>query len=101
MSTSPDLVPIPGTYPIAYHTSASEVGEIAAAAGVATVVLVHQLLWGASEQELVDEVRGRFGGGVIYGRDLDVIPLPCRVAGRPAGGDIAGESRPDATPGGG
>ena len=62
-------------YHAAYHTSGTKVGEIAAAAGVRTVVLVHQLLWGASEQELVAEVRSGFAGEVIYGRDLDALEV--------------------------
>lgn len=65
----------------AYHTSGAKVGEIAAAAGVRTVVLVHQLLWGASEEDLVAEVRSSFAGEVIYGRDLDALEV---CAGAPA-----------------
>ena len=68
-------------YHAAYHTSGAKVGEIAAAAGVRTVVLTHQLLWGASEEELMAEVRSSFAGEVIYGRDLDALEV---LAGRPA-----------------
>ncbi len=68
-------------YHAAYHTSGATVGEIAAAAGVHTVVLVHQLLWGASEEELLAEVRSNFGSEVVYGRDLDALEV---CAGRPA-----------------
>lgn len=72
-------------YHAAYHTSGAKVGEIAAAAGVRTVVLVHQLLWGASEEDLIAEVRSGFAGEVIYGRDLDALEVrPGRSAVPPA-----------------
>jgi hypothetical protein len=35
-------------------------------------VLYHQLFWGASEDELLDEVRSRYSGRVVSGRDLGV-----------------------------
>jgi ribonuclease Z len=68
-------------YHAAYHSSGVKVGEIAAAAGAHTVVLIHQLLWGAGEADLVSEVRSAFAGDVVYGRDLDVLEV---CAGGPA-----------------
>jgi len=62
-------------YHAAYHTSGRRVGEIAAKAGVPTVILSHQLWWSASEDQLVEEVRSTFGGRVISGQDLDVFDL--------------------------
>lgn len=73
--------PVWQRYHAAYHTSGAKVGEIAAAAGAHTVVLIHQLLWGASEEDLVAEVRSAFAGDIVYGRDLDVLEV---CAGRPA-----------------
>ncbi len=57
-----------------FHTSATMVGELAAAAGVGMVILSHQLhLAGDSPEEMVDEVRSTYDGEVVYGRDLDVF----------------------------
>jgi hypothetical protein len=36
-------------------------------------VLTHQLLWGATPEELVAEVLTAFDGPVVYGKDLDVF----------------------------
>lgn len=60
-------------YHAASHTSAPEVGRIAALADPGLLVLTHQLLWGATPDELLAEVRSRFGGAVVYGRDLQVF----------------------------
>jgi len=62
-------------YHAAYHTSGRKVGEIATRAGVATVVLTHQLVWSATEQQLIAEVRSTFAGRIISGQDLDVFDL--------------------------
>ncbi len=56
-----------------YHTSAEEAGEIAAAAGVKTLVLTH--LIPANAEETFRERAGRkFKGRIVVGRDLAVIP---------------------------
>jgi len=59
-------------YHAASHTSGLELGEIARRARPRLLVLTHQLLWGATPEELVAEVRQGFSGPVAYGRDLDV-----------------------------
>jgi ribonuclease BN (tRNA processing enzyme) len=59
-------------YHAASHTSAPELGRIASRAGARLVVLTHQLLWGATPDELLAEVQSTFDGPVAYGRDLDV-----------------------------
>ena len=57
-----------------FHTSAVQVGEIAARAGVGMVILHHQLhLAGDTPEEMVEQVRISFDGEVVYGRDLDVF----------------------------
>ncbi len=57
-----------------FHTSATKVGELAAAAGVGMVVLYHQLhLGGDTAEQMVAEVESVFDGRVVYGRDLDVF----------------------------
>jgi len=56
-----------------FHTSTTEVGELATAADVGLVVLYHQLHFGGeTPEELVREVQSAFDGRVVYGRDLDV-----------------------------
>ncbi|MFV2073097.1 MAG: hypothetical protein ACC742_10665 [Thermoanaerobaculales bacterium] len=69
-----DLKP-PGwkRYHAAHHTSALEFGEIAAKTKPKLVVLYHILAWGASEQDLFDEIAEVYDGKVIVGRDLQVI----------------------------
>jgi ribonuclease BN (tRNA processing enzyme) len=62
-------------YHTAFHTSGTKVGEIATKAGVAAVILTHQLTWSATSSQLVDEVRSTFAGRVVYGNDLDVFDL--------------------------
>ena len=58
----------------AFHTSAIEVGEVAARAGVGMVILHHQIhLAGDTPEEMVEQVRLSFDGAVVYGRDLDVF----------------------------
>jgi ribonuclease BN (tRNA processing enzyme) len=55
------------------HTSTYELGEIAAKAKPHLLVLYHQLyLGGASDDDLVREVRSRYRGRVVSARDLDV-----------------------------
>ncbi|MFC1660572.1 MBL fold metallo-hydrolase [Gemmatimonadota bacterium] len=60
-------------YHAASHTSGPALGRIALEAEVKFLVLTHQLLWGASPEELVEEVRLHFPGPVAYGRDLEVF----------------------------
>lgn len=57
---------------VACHTSVDEVGEIASAAGVTTLVLSHFVPGDTSVPDDVwaERARRRFGGEVIVGRDL-------------------------------
>jgi ribonuclease BN (tRNA processing enzyme) len=59
-------------YHAASHTSGIELGEIAARAKPKLLVLYHQLLWGATEEELLAEVGRSFDGDVVSAQDLDV-----------------------------
>ena len=54
------------------HTSSVELGELALKVQPEVVVLTHQLLWGATEEELMEEIRSVYDGRVEYGRDLDI-----------------------------
>ena len=60
-------------YHCAVHTSARELGELAARIQPGLLVLTHQLLWGVSEQDLLNEISGMYDGEIWFGRDLDVI----------------------------
>jgi ribonuclease BN (tRNA processing enzyme) len=59
-------------YHKAYHTSSYDLGELARRARPRLLVLYHQLRWSVTDDELVREVRTRYGGAVVSGRDLDV-----------------------------
>jgi len=58
-------------YHIAMHTSTHELGEIANKVKPKQLILYHQLFWGKSEEELVEEIKTRYDGEVISGNDLD------------------------------
>lgn len=55
------------------HTSAHEVGDIAAKAKPTLLVLYHVLFWGASEETILNEVREKYAGDVVLSHDLDVF----------------------------
>jgi ribonuclease BN (tRNA processing enzyme) len=59
-------------YHSSMHTSTRELAEIAAEARPGQVILYHQLSWGATEEELLAEIRERYDGHVVSGKDLDV-----------------------------
>jgi ribonuclease BN (tRNA processing enzyme) len=54
------------------HTSASELAALAVRARPKLLVLYHQLFMGATEEELVAEVRKSYAGNVVSGRDLGI-----------------------------
>ncbi len=56
-----------------YHTSARELGAIAARAQPGLLVLYHQLIWSSTEEELLNEVRSVYGGKVVSAHDLDIF----------------------------
>jgi ribonuclease BN (tRNA processing enzyme) len=60
-------------YHAAYHTSAIDLGKLAAAAKPKKLVLYHELPMGQPPEEVIREIRRYFGGEVIYGKDLDVV----------------------------
>ncbi len=56
-----------------FHTSTLELAELATRAQAKTVLLYHQLFFcGATEEQMLDELRSGFDGEVISGRDLGV-----------------------------
>ena len=60
-------------YHSAYHTSAPDVGRVAAEVRPKKLVLYHQLPMGETPEELLGEIRRNFTGTTVYGNDLDVI----------------------------
>jgi ribonuclease BN (tRNA processing enzyme) len=56
------------------HTSTAELGALATRARPKLLVLYHQLFWGASDDDLVREVRSGYAGAVVSARDLGVYP---------------------------
>jgi len=60
-------------YHAAYHTSAPDVGRVAAEVRPKKLVLYHLLPMGQTPEEVLDEVRRHFAGEIVYGNDLDVI----------------------------
>jgi ribonuclease BN (tRNA processing enzyme) len=65
--------PVWQRYHSSFHTSTSELGEIATKAKPGLLILYHQLFWGTSEEQLVDEVRQFYKGRVVSGSDLAVF----------------------------
>jgi ribonuclease BN (tRNA processing enzyme) len=60
-------------YHRAFHTPARDVGRVAAQVRPKTLVLYHQLGWGQSADEILEEIRQEYSGTTVYGKDLDVI----------------------------
>ena len=56
-----------------HHTSTLQLAELADRAKPEKVVLYHILFWGATEAELLNEIRPFYPGEVIVGRDLDIF----------------------------
>ena len=55
------------------HTSTVEVAEIANKVLPKLLVLTHQLYWGVSDDELLEEVQAHYSGEVVSGKDLDMF----------------------------
>lgn len=60
-------------YHASNHTSTYEVGEMAAKAKPGEIVLYHLLFWGASEDDLLEEIHEKYDGEIVVGKDLMVI----------------------------
>jgi ribonuclease BN (tRNA processing enzyme) len=55
------------------HTSSAELADIASRARPGLLVLYHQLLWGATPEQLLAEIRQGYDGKVAFGNDLDIF----------------------------
>ena len=60
-------------YHAANHTSTHELAKLAGKAKPGKVVLYHILFWGASEEDLLNEISEKYNGDVVVGRDFMVI----------------------------
>jgi ribonuclease Z len=60
------------TYHAQAHTSATQLGDIAAETKPKLLILYHQLFFGSSDETLLGEVRSKFSGRVVSAKDLDV-----------------------------
>ena len=58
-------------YHLQAHTSASRLGAIATRAQPGLLVLTHQIFFGASEEQLLREVRAAYRGRVVSAHDLE------------------------------
>ncbi len=60
-------------YHASAHTSTLELARLAERARPGTLVLYHQLFWGATDDDLVREVKQAYEGAVFSAHDLDVF----------------------------
>lgn len=65
--------PVWQEYHARFHTSSRELAEIARRAKPGLLVLYHQLYWGTSDEQLLQEVQRHYDGKVVSGADLDVF----------------------------
>jgi ribonuclease BN (tRNA processing enzyme) len=54
------------------HTSSHQLAQIAAQVRPGLLVLYHQLFWGVPDSDLLYEIKDRYDGPVVSGKDLDV-----------------------------
>lgn len=59
-------------YHAAYHTSTTELADIASRARPKLLVLYHQLYWGDDDAALLRQVRSRYSGEVVSAHDVGV-----------------------------
>ncbi len=54
-----------------FHTSSQELGRIASEAHPGLLILYHQLFWGTTEAQLLEEIHQVYSGKVVSAHDLD------------------------------
>lgn len=54
------------------HTSSVELGRLAARVKPGLLILYHQLLWGATPEDVLAEIGEVYSGKVVFGNDLEV-----------------------------
>lgn len=60
-------------YHSVFHTSTTQLAEIANKVKPKLLVLTHQLLFGSTPQHVLDEIKAGYKGRVVYGNDLDAF----------------------------
>lgn len=55
-----------------FHTSTYELGEIASQVNPTLLLLYHQLYWGDSDIDLVNQIKTKWDGNVISAQDMDI-----------------------------
>jgi len=65
--------PVWQRYHASFHTSTHELAELARRVRPELLVLTHQLYWGATDAELLEEIAELYDGAVVSGADLDVF----------------------------
>lgn len=66
--------PVWQKYHKSFHTSATELADLANKAKPKLLVLTHQLYWGTSDEDLVKEIReAGYKGPLVSAKDLDVF----------------------------
>ncbi len=60
-------------YHVDVHTSSHELAEIASIIKPKLLILYHQLLWGVKEKDLLNEIKEKFYGKVVSGKDLQIF----------------------------
>ena len=82
----PDLSPVRAQFPALQqkdevwkryhtlnHTSTLELAKIAQQTQPGLLILYHTLFWGASEQDILNEISQSYQGKVVVGRDLQIF----------------------------
>jgi ribonuclease BN (tRNA processing enzyme) len=67
-----DREPAWRAYHASVHTTTIDLADVATIVAPRLLILYHQLFHGVTEGRLVEEVRARYVGDVVSGRDLDV-----------------------------
>ncbi len=62
-------------YHAASHTSSKELALIAGEVNPKLLILYHQLLWGTTPEDIIDDIRERYDGEIAFANDLDVFRL--------------------------
>jgi ribonuclease BN (tRNA processing enzyme) len=65
--------PIWRRYHASHHTSTKQLAKLAQDAKPGLLVLYHVLFWGATKQEILDEIADTYPGPTVIGEDLFVI----------------------------
>jgi len=67
------LPPLEKAYHSAFHTSTVQLAAIANRVKPKLLVLTHQLLFGQTSESILQEIKSRYKGEVVYGNDLDTF----------------------------